>query len=448
MTKRILFVFAPAGPPIDYAMPKIAAKAEITTYILYPPPEYNLNVIQQYSASVHDISNLPLNEALNTLDELVADGSFDGIFTFSEFLLMSISKIAKTNNLRGVGENVYKARNKVTMRECWDNVGVPQPKFAHVSNSENAEQACANLELPFVLKSAYGAGSIGLQVVSELSNFNMQLSELVRAVEQARQQGKHEFEEQDDFPSIIAEEMIVASTEPWYETNKYGNFVSIEGLVVDGVYKPLAMTGRFPTIEPFTELGNIAPSVMSGENKSNILDVVTTAIDALELENCATHTELKLLPNGTVNLLETAARMGGVAIAQELDVAFGLDYVGLYIDTLLGTTENIPSFEQNPTGNSAASLALIATDSTGKPWKSKRRFCDIDWSELLVGETTTAHVITSQSMPFDNDFPEYDLAGGVMNYAGQLFIKAETPENLLNSAYSVLDQLEYKLPDA
>jgi biotin carboxylase len=53
---------------------------------------------------------------------------------------------------------------------------------------------------------------------------------------------------------------------------------------------------------------------LSGDRKEQIVALVRTAIDALGFENCATHTEMKLMANGGISFLETAARMGGVAM--------------------------------------------------------------------------------------------------------------------------------------
>jgi predicted NodU family carbamoyl transferase len=62
-----------------------------------------------------------------------------------------------------------------------------------------------------------GAGSIGLQVVRERERIEEHVDLLVGAVEEARRVGKHEFEEPAGFPRIVAEEMTVASTRPWFE---------------------------------------------------------------------------------------------------------------------------------------------------------------------------------------------------------------------------------------
>jgi biotin carboxylase len=236
-----------------------------------------------------------------------------------------------------------------------------------------------------LVKLAYGAGSIGQQIVRGIRELDSAVARLLEATEAARRAGKHEFSEQSGFPQLVAEEIIESTTESWYAEDGYGygDYLSVEGLVRDGEYFPLAMTGRLRTIEPFTELGNVAPCVLSRDRKEQIVALVRTAIDALGFDNCATHTEMKLMANGGVSFLETAARMGGVAIAKEVDEVFGIDYINLFLDVMLGERAPIPSFEQNPPRCAAASVALIGCDSNGTPWRGAKTFEpeQVDWRQ-------------------------------------------------------------------
>lgn len=446
MSKKILYVYAPAGPPLDYCFPKIAARGEVHVCIISPPSPYNLEVLKLHSTGIHDFSNMLPTEALRMVREVATRLRPDAIFTFSEFLLKAVSEMAAEFGLRGVGKNIGLGRSKVLMRQRWHEAGIPQPEFRSILQPDDIGRV-AELRWPVLVKLAYGAGSIGQQIVNSSDELEDAISRLLTATNLARKAGKHEFSESSGFPQLIAEEIIESSTESWYEEAGYGDYLSVEGLVCDGVYHPLAMTGRLRTIAPFTELGNVAPCVLSSAKKEKIVELISAAVNALQFENCATHTEIKLMANGKVSFLETAARMGGVAIANELDEVFGIDYVDLFLSVILGEVVAIPAFEASPPRRAAASIAIIACDSRGTPWTSERVFAPkaVDWHQL-VGNDAEVRIQMAQSVPEGSQIAPYDISGGLLNYAGQALLVSPTPTQLKSSAYRLLDGLEACLP--
>lgn len=447
MKKQIIYVYSIGGPPLDYFYPKMTERASVHTCIVSPVSAFNRAIIDRYSDSVSDYSSLCADAAMSEVQKYAEKIRPDALFSFAEFLLKAVSEMATNLGLRGVGPNVLQARNKILMRQRWEAAGLPQPLFCPVLSLADLP-ATRQLRLPFIIKLAYGAGSIAQQVIRNHDQTEAAVARMLELTETTRLQGDHEFSESEGFPQLIAEEIINSTTDSWYDEDGYGDYLSVEGLVRDGEYYPIAMTGRLRTIEPFTELGNVAPCALLPEKKGRIVEWVRQAIDALGLENCATHTELKLMANGEVAFLETAARMGGVAIAKELDEVFAVDYVGLFLDIILGNDCQIPAFEANPPRGAAASIALIGCDSRGVQWSSARMFVpdQVDW-ETLTGEDTTVSVQLAQSISPGSPFPPYDLSGGVLNYAGQAFLVSTNAATLKTSAYKLLDELEQHLPE-
>ena len=443
---RILYVYAPAGPPLDYCFPKIAARGEVHTCIVSPPSDYNLAILRRHSAGIDDFTGMAPPDALKRVRLRAHELRPDAVFTFSEFLLKSVSELAAELGLRGVGPHIERGRNKVLMRQRWQQAGVPQPAFRAIGSASEVERI-AELRWPVLLKLAYGAGSIGQQIVRHMDEVPGAVARLLSATEAARRAGKHEFCEHAGFPQLIAEEVIDSTTASWYDDEGYGDYLSVEGLVRHGVYHPLAMTGRLRTIEPFTELGNLAPCVLSADKKHKVVAQITQAVDALGFLDCATHTEVKLMADGQLAFLETAARMGGVAIAKQLDHVFGFDYVDLFLSVLLGSEVRIPAFEENAPRGAAASVAVIACDSRGTPWRSARAFesSAVDWAGL-VGQQAEVHIELAQSIPMGSPVPPYDVAGGLLNYAGQAFLRSPSSATLKSAAYQLLDGLERQLP--
>lgn len=446
MPRKILYVYAPAGPPLDYCLPKVARRGEVHTCIVSKPSDSNMEILRRHSASISDFTDVPPAAALKKVWEVAVALRPDTVFTFSEFLLKSVSEMARELGLRGVGPNIELGRNKVLMRERWKAAGLPQPDFRSIASPADVGRV-GELRFPVLIKLAYGAGSIGQQIVRDASGIGGAVERLLAATDAARLAGKHEFSEHEGFPQLIAEEIIRSTTESWYDEDGYGDYLSVEGLVKDGVYHPLAMTGRLRTIPPFTELGNVAPCVLDAGKKAKIVELITRAVTALEFENCATHTEIKLMADGEVAFLETAARMGGVVIAKELDEVFGIDYVDLFLGVILGDPVRIPAFEEMPPRCAAASVALIGCDSIGTPWTTTRLFHPdtVDWAGL-VGGLADVHIQMAQSIRVGAEMQPYDESGGLLNYAGQAFLVSPRPADLKAAAYRLLDGLEACLP--
>src|SRR5439155_19126873 len=162
--------------------------------------------------------------------------------------------------------------------------------------------------------------------------------------------------------------------------------VSIEGMVAAGRYHPISITGRLPSIPPYVESGFPAPSVLSEDRQRQIEELARAAVDALGLDYCATHTEIKLQRDRGLCLLENAARLGGAMVPRVVYEAFGVDLIDLLLTALLGGEPELPErmLTSGPTDQAVASLMLLATDSAGNPWSSLPPFRPdrVDWRRL------------------------------------------------------------------
>ncbi|MFD0592368.1 acetyl-CoA carboxylase biotin carboxylase subunit family protein [Catellatospora coxensis] len=222
------------------------------------------------------------------------------------------------------------------MRQAWQAAGVPNPAFRPVDSLAELEAARAEIGGDVIVKSALGAGSIGQAMLSPGEDGAAVWREVEAATEAARRSGMSEHGDRTG-PRYLVEEIIQSSVDGWYDQPGYGDYLSVEGLVAGGVYHPVCLTARLPTVPVFVELSNHAPCTLAPELQQRIADVCRRAVDALGLDTCATHTEVKLMPDGTVRLLESAARAGGAAVTRELVEAYGVDLIGLQLAAALGS---------------------------------------------------------------------------------------------------------------
>jgi biotin carboxylase len=227
----------------------------------------------------------------------------------------------------------------------------------------------------------------------------------------------------------------------------YGDYLSVEGIVADGVYHPLCITGRLPVIPPFTEVASTAPCALPVSLQRRIEEVSRQAVDALGLGTCGTHTEIKLGRSGELTVIETGARFGGVMITKEIETVFGIDPIGMLARQLLGKPVDYPGAMLVDGDRAAASLAVIPTDAAGTPWRTRPRWQPqaVAWEEIL-SPGTTVESVRAFEYPVGDQVPVYDPSGGSRNWLGVFMVTAKDRETLRRDCTAVLNGLEEALP--
>ena len=440
---RLMFIHAPGGPALDYALPKLRAVADLTVLPLVPLPPFALTVAAELGVPVAD--PVPLRGAAlidYVVDQARADG-ITGLIALAEFAQLTVARAAERLGLRGSGPNVMRARDKLEMRSVWEAAGLPNPRFRPVADASELAEIVEAFREPVLLKSRTSSGSIGQIVVTGPEMAASAWADAQHAISRARELDRVDPQPEADSALMMAETLIPSSTRSWYDVPGYGDYLSVEGIVVDGLYHPICITGRLPTIAPFTELSNQAPCVLAEPLQRLIEDQSRRAVDALGLQTCGTHTEIKLLDDNGLCLLETAARLGGAMVTREVETVFGIDLISELARALLGEPVRLPTKMLISGDCAAASVALIATDSQGKPWRGLPNFDPerIEQSKLF-SPGSRAEVIAGQSIAADTPMPLYDVASGVLNFAGLLFLRADDPAVLLRDTYALLDGLE------
>jgi biotin carboxylase len=442
---RLLYVYVKGGPTLEFAVPSVAQFADVHVLMLVPHPLHAEHLWRDKAASLRKVYAFGEEQVVDVIVETAREIQADGIMTVSEFGILGVSKAAEILGLRGAGPNVIRSRDKRLMREVWHNTGVPSPDFRRVSSLEQLKAAVDALNLPLLLKAAWGAGSLGQVPIYHADDVEDAWRTATDALDTAFSAGFMELVVPGSPRDLLVEEVIKGSTDGWYEPNSgYGDYLSVEGIVDGGVYHPLCITSRIPTISPFTELGNLAPCELSEERQRAIEQVARDAVDALELDTCATHTELKLTSDGGIALIESAARPGGVNIARQMKTVFGLNPVAMLARALLGQPVDYPERMLTTGSGAAGSVSIIATDSSGRAWADRDRIWDsreVDW-DRLISPDSNVEVVTGVSIPDGNPMPRYGAANGATDYAGLLFLTARDAPTLLHDSYSVLDGLE------
>lgn len=206
--------------------------------------------------------------------------------------------------------------NKYAMRKAFRAAGVPVPGFFEADADTDPEEV-KGLSLPVIVKPTDRSGSRGITKVETWG----QLTPAIRS------SVDNSFEKK-----AIVEEYL---TGPEY---------SCECISCQGSHHFLAVTKKYTTGEPhFIETGHLEPAPLTEEQLAAIQKAVFAGLDALKVENGASHTEFKL-EESEVRIIEIGARMGGDCIGSDLvELSTGYDFVRMVLDVALGKE---PSFEK------------------------------------------------------------------------------------------------------
>lgn len=240
----------------------------------------------------------------------------DGVCSIaSDLAAITVNYVASELGLAGnTMECTAISTNKHLMREAFAKNGDPSPKSVLVENPDDLD--VDKLNFPVIVKPTDRSGSRGITKLYSKDG-------LAEAIENAKSQG---FEKK-----ALVEEFAT------------GQEYSVEYVSYKGEHHFLALTKKFTTGAPgFIETGHLEPAPVSDDVLKRVQGVVTHALDTLQIENSASHTELKIAKDGTIRIIEVGGRMGGDCIGSNLvELSTGVDFVKCVVDIALGNKPDL-----------------------------------------------------------------------------------------------------------
>lgn len=243
--------------------------------------------------------------------EICKNEKIDGITSFSlESALPTLIYVA--NNLGLVSNSFECAKrleNKYSMRESFTANKILNPVYIIVKTED--ELLNVNIPFPCIVKPIDSGGSQGVTKVNNCEELRFAFN---RALEYSRNGG------------VIIEQFID------------GREFSVEYISHNGIHYFLQITDKVTSGEPyFIELAHHQPAQVTQELSDRIKKMVEDALTSLNIENSASHTEIKLDSKGDLYIIEVGARMGGDYITSDLvRLSTGYDFVKGVIDLALG----------------------------------------------------------------------------------------------------------------
>ncbi|MGC4041443.1 MAG: ATP-grasp domain-containing protein [Flavobacterium sp.] len=248
----------------------------------------------------------------------------DGITTIAtDICIPTVTYVAEKMRL---ASNSFKSSilstNKAEMRKAFEANEVLSPKSMRVSSSENIT---SSLKFPLIVKPTDRSGSRGVNKVATEADLKLAVAAAIQE-------------------SIEGRAMIEEFIE--------GVEVSVETISWKGEHHILAITDKVTTEAPyFVELEHHQPSLLPEEIQQKIKAQTVKALNSLEIEFGASHSEFKINSEGQVYAIEVGARMGGDFIGSHLvELSTGYDFLKGVIDVALGEFNSVEFLEKSFSG--------------------------------------------------------------------------------------------------
>jgi carbamoyl-phosphate synthase large subunit len=215
-------------------------------------------------------------------------------------------------------ETALVATDKHLMKTKFQQFKIPCANGKLVSSVDDS------LEFPIIVKPRDNSGSRGVVFCNSIENAKLAIFEALNFTKKN---------------TVLIEEVI------------NGNEYSIESLHFNGITKVIQITEKITTTFPYNvELGHIQPAQLEIETINKITALIELIAVALNFENCASHTELKINEKG-IFIIETSPRLGGDNITSILtQLSTGVDIEQALIEIAIGNNPIIEFKDQKSSG--------------------------------------------------------------------------------------------------
>lgn len=323
-----------------------------------------------------------------------------GVMTVGTDASRTVSAVAAALELPGIRYDVAeRATNKVKMRQCLREHGVPSPDFEYVWSREDARQAVRRLGLPAVIKPADNMGGRGVRLLSHERELDDAFTEARRASVSGM---------------LIIEEFME------------GEELSIDALIWDGKIEITGIADRIINGSPyFIELGHTLPSILPQKVQEEAIEVMKQGIHALGIDIGAAKGDIKITPDGP-KIGELAARLsGGFMSGYTYPLATGINLMSAALRISMG---------EDP-GNLTPKFNRVAAERAIIPPPGRiTSIKDLDRARALPGVKnifTMYHVGDTFNSPTSN-----------MSKFGNLIAVADTRKELLTVCEKALSIIE------
>ncbi len=317
---RLLVADAPGGPHPSLYLPSLLREftVDVVWLDVEPPAARTLRqaAVQAAADAGGTVTAVTDPSAIHdAVARVQQSGGAEGIVAFSERVVHTAQALAWAAGLSANPPEALRIlQDKRLQRRALASGGLVTPSVRELRTETDVARAVREAAFPAVLKPAVGMGSIAVFRVE-------QAADLAPAWHRARALVDSDLRIAHHAPALLLEEELVG--DPAAAHDGLGDYLSVEALVVSGEPHVLAVSDKLPLSSPFRENGHVLPALRPAEEYADAVAVVTHAHRALGITFGATHTEVKLTPNGPV-VIEVNGRVGG-SVPEQLRLAADYD---------------------------------------------------------------------------------------------------------------------------
>jgi len=269
------------------------------------------------------VANITSEDEMLTIAK---EENIDGVIhPCSEVAMSVMGRINEELHLSGINtEQARRATNKHLMRVAFEKYGAPSPRSILTDSMDDAWEDLQNdFKNDAILKPSRNSGSRGITRISH----DISRDQFEHAYKKALNESRDK--------SVLIEQFIT------------GPEFSVEIIVWDHEIHVLQVTDKKTTGSPhFVELGHSQPSLFPLDIIDKIKSAAVKGVEALEVNNCACHAEIKY-ECGKPYIMEIGARLGGDFISTELThLSSGIDMVAAAVNCALGIKPNLRPSEK------------------------------------------------------------------------------------------------------
>ncbi|MCF6296424.1 MAG: ATP-grasp domain-containing protein [Flavobacteriaceae bacterium] len=265
-----------------------------------------------------------------------------------------------------------KSLDKWLMKQAFIENNVPCAKGRLFNNNEEIiPKDIVDLMFPVIIKPKYGTSSQGVRKIDKF---------------------------EDIFKYRTIAESFSRTGEVIIEEYLDGPEYSVETITFKGKTTIVQYTEKFITPFPCTvEMGHLQPALLTGEEKKEIGKIVINAVNAVGIDNSASHTEVKLTKDGP-KLVEIGARLGGDYISSYLVLhSCGVNMDKAAIQVALGIEPDL-----KPTMNQYSYIKYLQLPEGKKikkigNWKKIFLEPNVVFADVAVGQGEIIQKITESS---------------------------------------------------
>jgi biotin carboxylase len=301
-----------------------------------------------------------------------------------------VAAVTERLGLPSIGTEVaHRLTHKVAMRRALADEGVPQPRFAAVRDFAGGKAALEHVGVPAVLKPVDSGGQRGVFRLDSLDDLERTLH--LALVESPTQE------------AII--EAFVEGTE-------------MNGIVVarGGEAQVLTLSDRLrpPGIGFGVGWIHVYPASVYGDQLARSERIAEQSVRALGLTDAVAFPQLIASPDGTVQLVEVAARIPGGQMADLVRHAVGVDLVEVALRQALG--EDVPDEIALPRFTQPLAIRFFTAEPGPLPTGEVTRVGELDpvlaCEGVVQAETYLRLGETIRPVRLDGDRRGYVLAIG------------------------------------